>query len=154
MNIPKNGCNYIEIYIGQLKNNLFCCDITQNQFDIWKKKCAALKTKPAITQRLYYKNIIMETMNGNRYYKQKLISYNTKDNKLFQYYINSPCKQSEFPCKKKYTHDEQHKTIQFCVDKNINIFFNYSPYHNIKITSSNTEKVNLPKLHNIIQLFT
>ena len=154
MNIPKNEFNYIEIYIGQLQNNVFSCEITQDQFDIWKKKCAAFKTKPVITHRLYYKNLIMETMNGTRYYKQNLISYNIEDNKLFKYYMNSPCKNSEFPCKKNYTHEEHHKTIQFCVDKNINIFFNYSPYHNIKITSRNTEELNKHKLYNIIQLFT
>jgi len=147
-------CNYIEIYIGALQNNKFNCHITQEQFNKWKTKCSMYKNTTIFTTKLYYKELILESIYNNIYYQQNMISYNIDSNYLIQYYKNNPIKSSEFPNKKRYSYEEKTQSIHFFVDKNITIIFNYAPSLYIKIISRNTEKLNRHKLYNITQLFT
>lgn len=152
--IPKEICNYIEIVIGQSKPDKFSCTITEEQFTNWKNKCSIYNMSNIKTQKLFYKNLIMETIYDCCYYRQKQISYNIDTNKLVMYYKNTPIRKSEFTNKKTYTHEETHDTTHFYVDKNISIFFNNSPYRNIKITADNSSHLNRHKLYNTLQLFT
>ena len=149
-----DNCNYIEIYIGKLQNNKFNCNITQEQFNIWKKKCLIYKNTTIFTKKLYYKEIIMESIYNTIYYQQNMITYTIDSNYLIQYYKNTPIKSSEFPNKKNYSYEEKTQSIHFFVDKNITIIFNYTPRLYIKIISRHTEKFNRHKLYNITQLFT
>lgn len=147
-------CNYFEINIGQSESSHYNCNITKDQFNIWQKKCSLYKKKEITTKKLYYKQIVLEHIYKPEYFHEQLISYHMYNNKLIQYYTKTPIKSSEFPCKKQYTNEETYKTTQFFIDKNINVFFNYEPDFNIKITCNNNKDLNLNKLYTITQLFT
>ena len=151
---PPINCNYFEIYLGQPSSKAFDCTITQQQFNLWKQKCSMYKSKELVITKLHYKQLVMESLYKPIYFHQQLLSHNVCNQKLIHYYTNSPIKNSEFPCKKKYTHEEHSTSTMFLIDKNINVLFTSTPTLNVKITGNNSNDLNLTKLHRILHLFT
>tara|TARA_B110000238_G_scaffold198653_1_gene243792 strand:+ start:855 stop:1322 length:468 start_codon:yes stop_codon:yes gene_type:complete len=155
MNINNSNINFIEVYIGEHKNNRFCCDITKEKYDNYLSMFSIYNNTILETTRRFYKTLICETINKKiSIYTLKQYNYDITGNKLITYYKKETNKSIEFPCLKKYIHEEHIEYIQFIVDKNISIYFsNIDNIQHIKMSIS-TDSLDKHKLNKILDLFT
>lgn len=155
INIKNEDINYLEIFIGKNNKNFFSCDVDDKIYNNYMNKLNRYNKIKLEINRLFYKNLICET--ENRYscvYSLDNLYNSTSNTILVTYNKKKNINLIEFPCLKKYTHEENIKGDLFTIDKNIKIYFNKISNNKYIKICVNTENLNKHKLDKILKLFT
>lgn len=148
--IKNKNINTIELFIGHQKQSNFDCVINDNLFNKIIKFFP--KKNRCIYSKYYYKNMVYEHINNNiSVYETKYLITEKYNKCLINFLERIPKNKIEFPCKKKYIHEEHFKGFSYTIDDSAVLYF-FEELNCIKLETNidNKHEINFNNINSLL----